>query len=91
MLTIAFYFYEDFAGAANIFAETCPGTCYNDYVVGNGSNYATAYFEIASVNVFSKTGTNTVVTNNSVSASGFSFSALASWLGVMGGIWLFLP
>ncbi|KIK06242.1 glycoside hydrolase family 16 protein [Laccaria amethystina LaAM-08-1] len=80
----------DFAGPANIFAETCPGTCYNDYVVGNGSNYATAYFEIASVNVFSETGTNTIVAGNSASALGFSLSTLASWLGVIGCIWLFL-
>lgn len=39
--------------------------CYNDYVVGNGSNYNNAYFEVASVRVFSKQGTNTIVQGNS--------------------------
>ncbi|THU93574.1 hypothetical protein K435DRAFT_799562 [Dendrothele bispora CBS 962.96] len=43
----------DFAGAASVFAETCSGTCYTDYVVGDGSNYANAYFDVASVRVFS--------------------------------------
>ncbi|KAF8192188.1 glycoside hydrolase family 16 protein [Pholiota molesta] len=55
----------DFAGAPNIFAQTCTGVCYNDYVVGNGSNYNNAYFEVASVRVFSKQGTNTIVKGNS--------------------------
>ncbi|KAF8799406.1 hypothetical protein BYT27DRAFT_7045901, partial [Phlegmacium glaucopus] len=55
----------DFAGASNIFAQTCSGVCYNDYVVGNGSNYATAYFDVASVRVFSKAGTNTIVSTSS--------------------------
>lgn len=41
------------------------GTCYPDYVVGNGSNYADAYFEVASVRVFSKSGTNTTITPSS--------------------------
>ncbi|KJA17978.1 glycoside hydrolase family 16 protein [Hypholoma sublateritium FD-334 SS-4] len=51
----------DFAGATTVFAETCSGVCYNDFVLGNGSNYDTAYFEVASVRVFSKEGTNTIV------------------------------
>ncbi|KAF9562643.1 glycoside hydrolase family 16 protein, partial [Agrocybe pediades] len=51
----------DFAGAPNIFSQTCPGVCYQDHVLGNGSNYADAYFEISSVRVFSKQGTNTIV------------------------------
>jgi hypothetical protein len=66
----------DFAGATNIFSQTCSGVCYNDYVLGDGSNYDTAYFEVASVRVFSQQGTNTIL----VASSGFrgaSFSALA--------------
>ncbi|RDB18914.1 putative glycosidase C21B10.07 [Hypsizygus marmoreus] len=51
----------DFAGATSIFSQTCTGVCYNDYVIGNGTNYGTAYFEIASVRVFSVNGTTTVV------------------------------
>jgi hypothetical protein len=59
--------YLDFAGNANIFNETCSGNCYNDYVVGNGSSYATAYFEIGYVRVFSNnfTGTNGTTTSRS--------------------------
>jgi hypothetical protein len=42
----------DFAGASSVFSQTCPGVCYTDYVVGNGANYANAYFDIASVRVY---------------------------------------
>lgn len=55
------YGFLDFAGATTVFAETCSGVCYNDFVLGNGSNYDTAYFEVASVRVFSKEGTTTIV------------------------------
>lgn len=55
----------DFAGATSVFSQTCSGVCYNDYVVGNGSLYNNAYFEVASVRVFSKHGTNTIVAGNS--------------------------
>lgn len=48
----------DFAGATNVFSETCTGTCYTDYVMGDGSNYANAYFDIDYVRVFSS-GSNT--------------------------------
>ncbi|KAF9465463.1 concanavalin A-like lectin/glucanase domain-containing protein [Collybia nuda] len=59
----------DFAGPPNIFNQTCTGVCYNDYVLGNGSNYATAYFEVASVKVFG-TGGGVVVPGNGSSSSG---------------------
>lgn len=42
----------DYAGNTNIFAETCTGVCYTDYVVGSGSNYDTAYFEVQYVRVY---------------------------------------
>ncbi|PPQ79218.1 LOW QUALITY PROTEIN: hypothetical protein CVT25_002824 [Psilocybe cyanescens] len=51
----------DLAGRVDVFSQTCTGVCYNDFVLGNGSNYADAYFEVSSVRVFSKQGTNTVV------------------------------
>ncbi|KAH9480242.1 putative glycosidase C21B10.07 [Psilocybe cubensis] len=51
----------DLAGRPEIFSQTCPGVCYNDHVLGDGSNFADAYFEVASVRVFSKEGTSTVV------------------------------
>ncbi|KAF8817140.1 glycoside hydrolase family 16 protein [Phlegmacium glaucopus] len=65
-----------FAGVPSIFAQTCSGVCYNDYVVGNGSNYAMAYFEVASVRVFSKAGTDAFVSTSS-SRSRFSFGEMA--------------
>ncbi|KIY69291.1 glycoside hydrolase family 16 protein [Cylindrobasidium torrendii FP15055 ss-10] len=42
----------DFAGASNVFSETCSGTCYTDYVMGDGSNYGNAYFEVDYVRVY---------------------------------------
>lgn len=35
-----------------MFAETCTGDCYVDWVLGSPSNYDNAYFEVASVKVF---------------------------------------
>jgi hypothetical protein len=40
------------AGNPAIFAQTCSGICYNDYVIGSPSNYDNAYFEVRSVRVF---------------------------------------
>jgi len=60
--------------------------CYNDYVLGNGSNYATAYFEVASVRVFSKAGTNTIVSSMSsgsrLSLDGMAFGGCLSVTGL---------
>ncbi|KAH9987105.1 concanavalin A-like lectin/glucanase domain-containing protein [Russula vinacea] len=36
----------DFAGDPQVFAQTCSGICYNDYVIGSPSNYDNAYFEV---------------------------------------------
>jgi hypothetical protein len=44
--------------------------CYNDFVLGNGSNYATAYFEVASVKVFGTARGGTVVQGNGTTSSG---------------------
>ncbi|KAJ7134267.1 glycoside hydrolase family 16 protein [Mycena epipterygia] len=51
----------DAAGASSVFAQTCSGVCYDDYVVGNGSVYNNAYFDVASVRVYSVSGSNTIV------------------------------
>jgi len=50
----------DFAGNPATFAETCSGTCYNDYVIGPPSTYNNAYFEVASVRVYGQNGSNTI-------------------------------
>ncbi|TFK39087.1 glycoside hydrolase family 16 protein [Crucibulum laeve] len=78
----------DFAGAVNIFSQTCPGVCYNDHVLGNGSNFATAYFEVASMRVFSKTGTNTVVKGSNAASSPLPPSL--RWSAILLGAWLLL-
>ena len=58
--------------------------CYTNYVVGSGSNYNTAYFEVASVRVFSKEGTSTIVQGSaaprtvSVAALGVVLSTLVA-------------
>lgn len=65
----------DFAGPPSIFQQTCSGVCYNDYVMGNGSNYANAYFDIASVRVFGVPGQSTVVNGTSSTSSNSSSSS----------------
>jgi hypothetical protein len=72
-----------YAGVAEIFAETCTGSCYKDHVVGNGSNYAQAYFEIASVRVFSKR-TNPIVNSFTSDSRVFEISMSSLALG-----WIF--
>ncbi|XP_006458818.1 hypothetical protein AGABI2DRAFT_213201 [Agaricus bisporus var. bisporus H97] len=47
----------DFAGAPTYFSLTCTGQCYQDYVMGDGSVYGDAYFEVDYVRVFSLNGT----------------------------------
>ena len=46
------------AGNPTTFAQTCSGSCYNDYVLGPPSTYDNAYFEIRSVRDF---GTSSAV------------------------------
>ncbi|KAJ7223881.1 glycoside hydrolase family 16 protein [Mycena haematopus] len=62
----------DAAGAPTVFAQTCSGICYDDYVVGNGSVYNNAYFDVASVRVYSVAGSNTLVQGSS--SAGFRAS-----------------
>ncbi|OCH90440.1 hypothetical protein OBBRIDRAFT_793317 [Obba rivulosa] len=51
----------DFAGNAQIFAETCSGVCYDDWVLGDPSNYDNAYFEVQYVRVYGQPGELTVI------------------------------
>ncbi|KAF9051587.1 hypothetical protein BJ165DRAFT_899491 [Panaeolus papilionaceus] len=73
-------------------SDTCPSTpdkCYPQYVLGPPSTYDTAYFEIASIRVFSKTGTNTTVTDSNSSSAlrprlnGFGTGALCLLAGLL--------
>lgn len=47
----------DFAGNPTIFAQTCQGSCYNNFVIGPPSNYNNAYFEVQYLQVFSSAPT----------------------------------
>lgn len=77
----------DFAGATSVFAETCNGTCYNDWVIGSPSNYDNAYFEIKSLRVY---GSGDVVETSSCNRrSSLSISTMAVGFAVVAG-WLFL-
>ncbi|KZT28765.1 glycoside hydrolase family 16 protein [Neolentinus lepideus HHB14362 ss-1] len=67
----------DFAGNAATFAQTCSGTCYPDYVVGNGSTYDNAYFEVQYVRVYGANGQNTTISAAPLSISRPSTKAVA--------------
>lgn len=75
MLTLC---HQDWAGASTTFAATCTGTCYTDYVVGDGSVYDTAYFDVASVKIYSTDGSNTIVSASASAASATSSSGAAT-------------
>ncbi|KAI0320941.1 concanavalin A-like lectin/glucanase domain-containing protein [Amylostereum chailletii] len=81
----------DFAGNNATFAETCSGTCYNDYVIGPASGYDNAYFEVQNVRVFGNSSTVVSSGGNSdaaVPALGSSASARALVAGVLAaGAW----
>lgn len=42
-----------------MFAQTCSGSCYSDYVIGSPTNYDNAYFEVQHVRVYG--GNDTVL------------------------------
>lgn len=74
-----------------MFAETCSGTCYTDYVIGDASYYDTAYFEVDSVRIFSASGTNTVVSSSDALMIDQTWSSkLATLLGAGAAAWLAL-
>jgi len=66
----------DFAGNSAVFAETCTGTCYNDWVIGSPSNYDNAYFEIKSINTFTDPTVNNSALRLSIGTSALVVSAL---------------
>ncbi|KAI5123088.1 hypothetical protein M0805_001444 [Coniferiporia weirii] len=56
----------DLAGLASVFAETCSGDCYVDWVTGSPSNYDDAYFEVRSVKIY---GSGPLPMSNVIQAS----------------------
>jgi len=66
------------AGDPGVFAETCSGICYNDYVIGSPSNYDNAYFEVRSVRVFgTSSAVDIIQSSNSASGNGKGVLKLA--------------
>jgi len=62
----------DWAGVPSIFANTgCSGQCYADYVVGEGSKYDNAYFEVEYLRVYTA-ATGPTPTSSPTSLSGIS-------------------
>lgn len=57
----------DLAGLSSVFAETCPGDCYIDWVTGPSSNYDNAYFEVRSVKIY---GSGPITASNVIKANG---------------------
>lgn len=54
----------DYAGTQSVFNQTCTGVCYEDYVIGDGSDYDNAYFEVQYVRVY---GTNNIISTSAAS------------------------
>ena len=78
-----------------MFAETCPGDCYVDWVAGSPSNFDNAYFEVRSVKVFGSgaEGIDSVIqASAAVPHASFSLSSLAVALtaaaGAIAAVWL---
>lgn len=77
----------DFAGATSVFSETCTGTCYNDYVVGDGSNYDNAYFEVQSVRVFGTSSDVVVSTSGAEQSRSWAGTIVCAGVALAGGLW----
>ena len=56
----------EYAGATDIFAQTCSGICYDDYVAGSPSNYNDAYFEVKYVRAYGIPGELTKISSGAL-------------------------
>ena len=56
----------DYAGNGNSFYQTCTGVCYQDWVLGDPSNFDTAYFEVSYVRVYGTPGELTVINSGAL-------------------------
>ncbi|KAI0030796.1 concanavalin A-like lectin/glucanase domain-containing protein [Vararia minispora EC-137] len=83
-------------GNPEIFNQTCTGICYNDWVLGEPSNFDNAYFEVRTVRVFARPNATIVAPSPPQTAATSAFSlppiptaALGSGAenGVRAGIW----
>ncbi|KZV63360.1 glycoside hydrolase family 16 protein [Peniophora sp. CONT] len=73
------------SGNPAIFNRTCSGTCYSDYVL-DPSKYSDAYFEVASVRVFSQPNATVVTASSSpsISVAGSSPTSVQAGSGAYG-------
>ncbi|KAF8513505.1 glycoside hydrolase family 16 protein [Gautieria morchelliformis] len=67
------------AGNAAVFAQTCSGTCYNDFVIGPPSNYDNAYFEIKSIRTFQNPNVKASSATRTRATFGAVLGALLLW------------
>ncbi|KAF8532007.1 glycoside hydrolase family 16 protein [Gautieria morchelliformis] len=67
------------AGSAAVFAQTCSGTCYNDFVIGPPSNYDNAYFEIKSIRTFHDPNVKASSATRTRATLGIALGALMLW------------
>ena len=77
-----------FAGNQQVFAETCSGVCYDDFVIGSPSNYDNAYFEVKYVRVYGVPGEDTVINAASPHVSAVASSAVLATVGLLAGVML---
>jgi len=69
----------DLAGNTEIFAQTCTGDCYLDWVLGSPSNFDNAYFEVQSVKVFNN-GVDTTIVGVSDAQPRLALPGATSWV-----------
>jgi len=59
------------AGVPSIYGTTCPGSCVDDNVIGDGSNYINAYWEIVNIRTYLLAGdVISTTTSSTPSATG---------------------
>jgi len=76
----------DFAGSLTVYNQTCgpvpteapTNYCYTTNVIGNGSNYDDAYFEVQYIRVWSNTTTNATAGGNTTGSGGSSGNSSSS-------------
>ena len=59
-----------------MFAETCSGDCYVDWVLGSPSNYDNAYFEVQSVRVYESGANDVIIASSATRQRATDWSAL---------------
>jgi len=72
----------DYAGNSNSFYQTCTGVCYQDWVLGDPSNFDDAYFEVQHVRVYGQPGELTVISGASRATAASAIALLITLLGL---------